>query len=299
MPNDPNRPLRIGRIDYANVWPVVHYFDPAVLPFAAQQWVDKPAVLNRMLENGSLDLSAVSSYAFGKAADQYYMLPDLSISAYGQVRSILLLMRAPLEQVKRGTIALTTASDTSVNLLKIIMNRFYGGDPVYVPAEPNLPRMLEQADAALLIGDDAIRASWSNHGYETIDLGEAWFRHTGSWMTFALWAVRRDAVRERPQQVRRVYEALVRSKQLAARDLSPIVDAAARRIGGTENYWRGYFHNLAYDFGPRQLEGLTLYFRYLRELGLLERQPELAVWPPHAAMSSERGKTACSEGGLS
>lgn len=298
MPNDPNRPLRIGRIEYTNVWPVMHYFDPAVLPFAAQQWVDKPSALNRMLENGDLDLSVISSYAFGKAADQYYMLPDLSISAHGRVRSILLLMRSPLEQVKRGTIALTTASDTSVNLLKIIMNRFYGGDPVYVPAEPNLPRMLEQADAALLIGDDAIRASWSNHGYESIDLGEVWFRHTGCWMTFALWAVRRDAVRERPEQVRRVYEALVRSKQLAARNPAPIVDAAMSRIGGTESYWHGYFHNLAYDFGPLQLEGLTLFFRYLHELGLLKRQPELAEWPPHAALSTERDMAVGSEEGI-
>lgn len=292
MTNRDQRPLRIGRIDYTNVWPVVHHFDPAGLPFPAEQVAALPSALNRMLQDGRIDLSSVSSFAYGQSADSYYLLPDLSVSALGRVQSILLVLKSPLERVKHGTIALTTASATSVNLLKIIMNKFYGGSPVYVDADPDLSVMLEQADAALLIGDHAIRASWSNHGYRVLDLGEIWHLWTGCWMTFALWGVRRETADSRPDEVRGVYEGLLRSKRQAAQDLRPVVAKAMRQIGGTADYWNGYFRNLHYDFGAEQREGLILYFRYLRELGLIDREPALTVWPAAEAIADERDVAA-------
>jgi len=286
-----SRPLRIGRIDYTNVWPVVHHFDPGNLPFPAEQIAALPSALNRMLHDGEIDISSISSFAYGVSADSYYLLPNLSVSALGRVQSILLVLKSPLEQVKRGTIALTTASATSVNLLKIIMNLFYGGNPNYINADPDLPDMLERADAALLIGDHAIRASWMNHGHQVLDLGEVWHQWTGCWMTFALWAVRREAAIQRQDEVRSIYEGLLHSKRLAAQDLSPVVAKAMRQIGGTEMYWRGYFGHLHYDFGSEQLAGLLLYFRYLRELGLIEREPTLTEWPAGQAAAPRRRTT--------
>jgi chorismate dehydratase len=284
------RPLRIGRIDYTNVWPVVHHFDPTGLQFPAEQVSALPSALNRMLAEGEIDLSSISSYAFGKSCDAYYLLPNLSVSALGRVQSILLVLKSPMTEVLRGTIALTTASATSVNLLKIIMNKFYGGNPVYQDAEPDLEQMLAHADAALLIGDHAIRASWMNRGYQVIDLGEVWYLWTGHWMTYALWAVRRETADARPEAVRSVYEALVQSKRMTARHMKPVIEKAMRQIGGTRSYWQQYFgKTIHYDFGPAQLAGLTLYFRYLRELGLIDREPELTEWPGIRDTSARAG----------
>jgi chorismate dehydratase len=279
----PNRPLRIGRIDYANVWPVFHHFDPASLRHPAEQVSAMPAVLNRELREGDIDLAAVSSFAYGASSASYYLLPDLSVSALGAVQSILLFMKSPLEKVVRGRIALTTTSATSVNLLKIIMTKFYGGDPVYEDAEPSLEKMLDRADAALLIGDHAIRASWSNPGYRVLDLGEVWHLWTGHWMTFALWAVRKETADARPAEVMSVYEGLLDSKRRTAADAESLVEKAVRQIGGTPAYWRGYFRNLHHDFGPEQQAGLQLYFRYARELGLMDGEPALNEWPYAAA----------------
>lgn len=292
MTNTDHRPLRIGRIDYTNVWPVVHHFDPAELPFPAEQVSALPSALNRMLQDGRIDLSSVSSFAYGQSADSYYLLPHLSVSALGRVRSILLVLKSPLERVKYGTIALTTASATSVNLLKIIMNKFYGGNPDYVDADPDLSVMLERADAALLIGDHAIRASWMNHGYQVLDLGEIWHLWTGCWMTFALWGVRRETADSRPDEVRGVYEGLLRSKSETGRDLRPVVAKAMRQIGGDAGYWNVYFRHLHYDFGAEQRAGLELYFRYLRELGLIDREPALTVWPAAEAIAESRDVAA-------
>jgi chorismate dehydratase len=279
-----DRPLRIGRIDYTNVWPVFHHFDPGSLRYPAEQVSEMPASLNRKLREGDIDVAAISSFAYGASSDAYYLLPNLSVSALGRVQSILLFLKSPLEKVIHGKIALTTTSATSVNLLKIIMKKFYGGDPVYEDSEPSLERMLDQADAALLIGDHAIRASWMNRGYRVLDLGEIWNVWTGHWMTFALWAVRREAADTRPEAVASIYDGLMESKRRVSRDIEPIVSKALRQIGGTAAYWRGYFHNLFHDFGPEQQAGLILYFRYARELGLMEGEASLTEWP-NAAVS--------------
>ncbi len=279
MDNAHKEPLRIGRIDYTNVWPVVHDFDPGSVQPRVEQVQDMPAVLNRKLSEGKIDMAAISSFAYGASSGAYYLLPDLSVSALGRVQSILLFLKAPLEKAIHGKIALTTTSATSVNLLKIIMRKFFEGDPVYEDAEPSLEHMLAQADAALLIGDHAIRASWTNPGYTVLDLGELWHRYTGHWMTFAVWAVRREAAEARPEQIQSVYERLLESKRRSSLDLEPIVSKAVRQIGGTPQYWRGYFQNLHHGFGPEQQAGLKLYFRYARDLGLIGEEVSLTEWP--------------------
>lgn len=271
--------IRIGRIDYTNVWPVFHHFDPNGLACRPELVYGMPAELNRKLQGGEIDVAAISSFAYGLHADDYLLLPDLSVSALGRVQSLILFLKSPMERVRNGTIALTTTSATTVNLLKIVMKKFFRGDPEYVMAEPDLDRMLETADAALLIGDHAIRATWRDHGYQALDLGELWRVWTGQWMTFAVWAVRRDAASRHPEAIAEIYRALLDSKRQAAADPAPIVREAKRRIGGTEGYWRGYFGGLCHDFGEAQREGLALYFQYAQELGLLGRSVRFADWP--------------------
>ncbi len=279
MNNTNARPIRLGRISYTNAWPVFHHFDPNGLPFSTEIHSDMPATLNRKLRSGEIDLAAISSYAYGISSESYYLLPNLSVSSFGRVQSILLFLKSPLERVLHGKIALTTTSATSVNLLKIIMEKFYGGKPVYEDAEPSLEQMLENADAALLIGDHAIRASWTDHGYRVLDLGEVWNVWTGHWMTYALWAVRKETARRYPEAIRAIYDSLSASKSKSQGNIEPIVDKAIRQIGGTAGYWNGYFGNLRHDFGAEQKAGLQLYFRYAKELGLMENEPDMAELP--------------------
>jgi len=273
------RPIRVGIYPYTNCWPVFFHFDPASLRTPVEPVRDMPAALNRRLAAGEIDVAAISSFAYGQYADRFYLLPDLSVSALGRVKSILLFLKSPLERVLRGKIAVTTTSATSVALLRIIMEKFWGGSPTYEYAEPSLESMLERADAALLIGDHAIRASWRPSGCRVLDLGEVWHLWTGNWMTFAVWAVRRETADARPDAVAEICEALLASKERSLRDPAPLVERAVAEIGGTDAYWHGYFANLCYDFGQAQRAGLRLYFRFARELGLLppDFDPEAAT----------------------
>jgi chorismate dehydratase len=274
-----DQPLFVGRIDYANAWPLFHYATEDVLaPHTAHIVSRIPAQLNRALVNGELAMSAVSSFAYAYHADQYLLLPDLSVSSDGAVHSILLFSKKPLEQLRNGRIALTNTSATSVNLLKILMSCYVEGNPSYETMEPNLDLMLEHADAALLIGDTAIHASWVDKGLQVFDLGDMWHRFTGFGMTYAVVAVSKEAALAQRDVIASVHRAMIESKNKSLADLSPLVRQACDQLGGAPDYWTYYFETLKYDFAQHRQEGLRLYFRYAAQLGLLEREPELAFF---------------------
>jgi chorismate dehydratase len=268
----------IGKISYTNSWPVFHNFHPSSLSFPAEMVSEVPAILNQGMAYGSIHVGALSSFAYAAASDRLLLLPDLSVSADGPVKSILLFSRMPVQSIGSGRIAVTNTSATSVNLLKILMDKAIGATPEYISVPPDLNEMMDQADACLLIGDHAIRASWQDQGYYVTDLGELWKEWTGLSMTFAVWAVNRRAALRNPEAIAEIAEAFAVSKRRGLRELAPITHEARCTIGGTASYWNDYFRNLCYDFGERQQEGLNLYFRYAYEMGLLPQEVKMELW---------------------
>ncbi|MDO7905076.1 menaquinone biosynthesis protein [Paenibacillus sp. JX-17] len=273
----PDSITTVGKIQYTNAWPIFHYFDPAGL-HNVELVTDIPAGLNRRVHAGLLDISAMSSFAYASVSEKLLLLPDLSVSADGDVKSILLFSRKPIEEVANGRIALTNTSATSVNLLKILLEKAFEGKPAYFDSEPELEKMMENADAALLIGDHAIKASWSDHNYIVTDLGRVWKDWTGHSMTFAVWAVQKSAALHKPEAVAEIAAAFRESKRLSLADLQPVVIAAQESVGGDALYWEQYFTNLCYDFGEKEQKGLALYFRYAHEMGLLDHEVNLDIW---------------------
>ncbi len=273
-----NKPIRIGRIHYTNVWPIFYYFPYERFGDQIECISQVPAQLNKAMAAGHIDMGPISSFAYAEHFEEYALFPDLSVSARGEVGSILLFHRDPLEVVANGRIALPTTSATSVNLLKIIMNKRYGGSPSYSYADPSLDEMMANHDAALLIGDDAIRAKESTT-YEVTDLGEEWYRYTGRWMTFAVWAVRKEAMKQHPKMVQRIYETFLDSKAKGLAQPDEMIHEAHRTLGRTRSFWEHYFQGLlTYEFGLSQMEGLQLYYDYAFELGLLPKRVKLHLW---------------------
>jgi chorismate dehydratase len=276
--NKREKNIRIGRINFTNVWPIFYYFPIRELGSRVEFELQVPTQLNRAMAQGEIDMGPISSFAYGANFEHYFLYPDLSVSAHGRVNSILLFHRKPLQDIAGGRIALPTTSATSVNLLKIILEKFYGGKPEYTYASPSLEDMMKESDAALLIGDDAIRASWAPHGYMVTDLGAEWLKQTGKWMSFAVWAIRKDTAEREPELVARIFNAFLESKRKALSDPSAMIREAKDTIGGTESYWEHYFGNLCYDFGQEQWTGLKLYYDYAWEMGFLPKQVPLQIW---------------------
>lgn len=273
-----HRPVRIGRIDFTNVWPLFYYFPMERFAGELEVITQVPTQLNAAMAKGEIDIGPISSFAYGANFEQYMLFPDLSVSAYDQVQSILLFHRKPLEELGEATIALPTTSATSVNLLKIILEKFYKLKPVYHDAAPVLEDMMRSSDAALLIGDHAIKASWEEHGWMVTDLAHEWTKWTGHWITFAVCAIRKQLVEEQPERVRRLYEAFVESKRRSLEDVVPLAHDARKLLGGSAEYWQRYFSTLIYEFGPDQWAGLQLYYRYAWELGFLDKEVPIQLW---------------------
>ncbi len=267
--------LKIGQIEYANCTPLFtalkNNFDCADYQFI--QGV--PARLNAMLSRGEIDLCPSSSFEYGKSADRYYLLPGLSISSIGPVKSVLLFSRLPIDRLNNHAIGLTAESDTSVNLLRIIMARGYGFANDFQRTTLPLREALQSFSALLLIGDAALRASREAQDLHVYDLGELWREMTGLPFVFALWIVTREVVEAKGGEVRALGARLLEAKQLAYSSYEEI----AARCG--EKEWLGrealvdYWRTISYDLTPQHIEGVRCFFRMAHELGLLPSDPEL------------------------
>lgn len=272
--------LRIGSISYTNTWPVSHFFDLDKFIEEVELIPQVPSQLNKQMAAGQIDMGPISSFSYGENADKYLLLPDLSVSAFGNVGSISLFVKTDINDVKNKKIALANTSATSVNLLKIIMQEFLGGNPSYIYSNPDLEIMMEEADAALLIGDDALLANLQNEKEERFklyDLGAEWLKSTNAWMTFAVWAVRREIVDDNPDLLYRVYQEFILSKKKGKEQLGEIIEASIAKCGGTYDFWLKYFNGLSHDFGQEQRKGLLSYFNYANKIGALAKVPEIEL----------------------
>ena len=118
----------------------------------------------------------------------------MAIASRKPVRSILLVSKVPLEQIR--SVALDTSSLTSVALTKVLFAKWWGEGRTFTSMAPDLEKMLAEHDAGLVIGDPALKMDRSR--YLTYDLAEEWIRLTGKPFVFAFWAVRQAALNDAP-----------------------------------------------------------------------------------------------------
>lgn len=244
------------------------------------EWVTaQPTGHNAMLAEGRIDTAPISAYSYGQHWKEYYILPDLSVSTRGRVGSILFFSKYPIHELNGKKIALTSHSATSVNLLKILMHRFYDVSPEYVTMDCGLEEMLTEADAGLLIADAAIQAAANHPEFQIYDLGAEWYKNTGCSMTYSVWAYPKRLVFERPEEIRATHQLLLEAKQQALGHIEKLVEACVDMLGISEMFWLDYFSQFKYDLGLDLQEGLNRYFTLCFEEGLLPDKPELEFWP--------------------
>jgi chorismate dehydratase len=255
--------VRLGAISYLNVAPVYDWLSRrAPNELAGVTLVDGvPAQMNRALEIGAVDISNVSSVAFGQHVDEWALAPGLSVAAHGRVDSVLLFSwHADWRDLDGRSIALTSHSATSVELTRLLAERRTGARPRYVTTAPDLDAMLAAHDAALLIGDIALREGYlrreiAGRGRPFVfDLAREWQAWTGLPFVFAVWAARRD----RAEAVRAAgaVELLRESTARGLADLPRLAREAAARLGLPASLCADYLRLLDYELSARDLLGL-------------------------------------------
>lgn len=272
--------VKVGRITYTNIWPVYHFFDLEKFKGKVELISQVPSQLNKHMSEGLIDIGPISSFSYAENADKYVLLPDLSVSAHGTVGSITLFLKTDLNDIANKKVALSNTSTTSINLLKILLEVFVGVKPEYVTMPPDLDMMMNEADAALLIGDEALIAGWENEQrkqYKAIDLGDEWLKRTNHWMTFAVWAVRKEILTKAPELLYEIHQEFLNSKKLGKINKNDIIKESISKYGGTEHFWTQYFKGLSHDFAEEQISGLKHYFQLAYKIGLLKKLPDIDV----------------------
>lgn len=275
--------LRIGRIEYANCTPIFTALREIRPDNDYQLVAGVPARLNAMLAAGEIDLCPSSSIEYALHPERYLILPNLSISSDGAVGSVLLFSRVPIEDLDKRKILLSSESATSVNLLKILLEKRFYCHCNYSLHSSTFDEALRDAPALLLIGDAALRASLQKSDLLVYDLGQLWYDWTGLPFVFALWLCRRQAVETQFSEVIALAGQLVLSKESASNNLQSTAEGSSEAswmgVDRLVSYWR---ENISYDLDGRYLEGLILFYRYCAQLGLLTAEPELhfLVGPP-------------------
>ena len=235
-----------------------------------------PSLCARALAEGKADIGIIPAAAYAQIPG-LVVLPDVAIASRRAVRSILLVSRRPIEQVR--SVALDTSSMTSVALLKILFEKWLGGGRTFTPMEPDVEKMLSVCDSGLLIGDPALQVDRKR--YHTLDLAEEWIRDTGKPFVFAFWAVRAEALQEAdPALDAAMIFRESRDHGLMPASIRSISEEWAPRLGMSESGVRGYLtENIHYQLDAGCLEGLQLFYRYAVEIEALPAAHELRFVP--------------------
>jgi chorismate dehydratase len=234
-----------------------------------------PTDLNKLLISGSLDISPISSIEYARHNESLVLFPDFTVSSDGEVKSILLLSRFQIEELAGKKVALTNTSATSQVLLKLILGHGYRVEPDYIICPPDLDSMLSTADAALLIGDIALKHYVNAEDFCLYDLGAEWKKLTGKKMVYAVWAVNRPFAETQAETAGYVFSIFRKSMDYSAQHLSEIAEYAARWEPFSSSFLIEYFRSLRFDFGEKYQEGLLHFYRLASEIGELKTVPDL------------------------
>ena len=258
--------VKLGKLNYINCLPVYYGFDTGRVRCPAELISGYPTELNSRLKEGKLDISPVSSIEYARNQEEYLLLPDLSLNSLGQVRSVLLFSKRPIGKLNGRAVALSARSATSVVLLKVLLKEMFNVRPKYYQCRAGFPEVLKEADAALIIGDEALSAKVNSDLYR-YDLGSLWQEFTGYPVVFVVWAVRKQSNLVHKDDVRNVYKAIRRSLRVGLSHLDDVAETAKMLLPDSRVDLRHYYDHLGYTFDKNMQEALLNYYHYAADLG--------------------------------
>lgn len=245
-------PLKIGSVPYANAWPLTRFLDEMFPGSALETFL--PSQLQFRLIAHHLDVALMPIAALTELPTGA-ILGDVCIGCRGEVRSVLLLAKRPIEEVRH--IAMDVSSRSSALLTEILFREFYDVDPKRYPLPLDVDPQSLPTDAFLIIGDPAMRLRPRSPWDYRYDLGELWAEKTGLPFVFAAWIACRDKHRDD--------EAIARTLQ-TARDrgcavVETILEERAGSLPQPVGEMRSYFSEaMNYTIGPEEKEAVALYF---------------------------------------
>lgn len=276
--------LRISIVQYLNTAPLVWGFTHGPLQGKYDLSFTVPSQCAEALRTGAADIAIIPAIEYQRIPG-LVVLPDLAIASKHRVRSLLLIAKKPIEQVRR--IALDRSSRSTQALTRILCAEHWKITPEFTEAEPALDVMLRDADAALLIGDPALRLSVAIESAEGVaageqvsagssigfagarsvhvyDIVEQWRRMTNLPAVLAVWAGHRNLLT--PE----VVGDFAAARDFGVAHIMEISTTASREMQLPPAVLTHYLRqNIDFSLGEENCRGLELYFRLAAKLHLI------------------------------
>jgi chorismate dehydratase len=293
--------LRISIVQYLNTAPLVWGFTHGPLADKYDLSFTVPSRCADALRRRDADIAIIPAIEYQRIPG-LVMLPDLAIASRQRVRSLLLVARKPIGQVR--SIALDASSRSTQALTRILCADRWHISPEFFEAQPDLPAMLAAADAALLIGDPALRlavalelvsradgegvlrCSAPSAGVDgagelfIYDMVQEWHNSTGWPAVLAVWAAREGVA---TSEVLRDFSA---SRDFGLARIPEISEAATRELQLPAPVLAAYLRkNIDYSLDELNRRGLQHFFARAAALGLIAADRPI-VWAGALATAS-------------
>lgn len=298
--------LRVSVVEFLNTAPLVWGFTEGPLAGKYDLTFTVPSQCAESLRQGEADIAIIPAIEYQRM-DNVVALPGMAVAARGEIRSLLVVAKKPIERAKR--IALDTSSRATAALVRMLAAGYWNISPEFVEAAPNPSEMLQESDAALIIGDPALRIAVKMEtlsgkapsgeqccqgdpdelpvpGFEMLfvyDVAQQWYEMTGKSCVLAIWAGRKDAVT--PELVAD-FQA---SKEYGVRRIREIAEGASAKLDLPMATLERYLtENIDFNLGEESLSGLQLYFEKAAQLGLIPRNKPIEFAAASAESATRR-----------
>jgi chorismate dehydratase len=295
--------LRISIVEFLNTAPLVWGFTDGPLAGKYELLFAVPSQCAEDLRAGRADVGIIPSIEYQRMED-VVALPGMAIAAKNEVRSLLVISKVPIEMAK--TFALDTNSRSSVGMAKILSRGHWNIDPEFIDMPPDPDKMLARADAALVIGDPALRLrltvdalqaklplelnargepqaggccccggedEQAVKGVETLfiyDIAQQWREMTGLPAVLAIWVARRGVI---TPEIASDFQA---SREYGLAHMGEIAEGAALKLELPPRELERYItENIDYSLDEENLAGLRRYYEECARAGLIPRVREL------------------------
>lgn len=213
-----------------------------------------------------LDGALLTPIDYARESSEYRSIPDIAVSSRSPNNTIIIAFNKGMRTIR--TLAVHPTSTSEVVLASIIMSEQFDMRPKILPMMSTFDEMLQSADAALLVGDDALEQGWGHPN--KLDLVEEWMDMTELPYIHALWCVRGSGF------TRGDVTELQRARQQGIESLEAIAHTEVTRFSqNTVHELHEYLKSLSFTFTEEEQQGLTEFLRYAYYHGALPDVPDL------------------------
>ncbi len=251
--------ITLGTVPFLNTKPLIYPLEQGLIEHNLKISYFIPSLLSEKLKSREVDIALIPVAELFKNPE-YKIFPDISISSFGPVDSVVLLAKKNIEQI--SSVSIDKRSRSSAALIKIILEKFHLLSPDYKYREID-EGFLADVDSGMLIGNAGLHAKYyPPQGFSVYDLGQLWTEETGLPFVYAVFAYHEDS----EDNIESIRENLLESKLLGIKNIDQIVKEESSKLGLSADICFNYLtKRIRYDLGKKEIEGIKKFGEYLAE----------------------------------